>query len=86
MIAEFMGVGTVAEIPRELVKSIQSSVTVDWFSREAVVPNLSLRLLPRHERPGHRRHQRRGGEGVAVVVVEETPPPPSGTAAGADGR
>jgi hypothetical protein len=29
---ELMGVDTLAEIARELVRSIQSSITVDWFS------------------------------------------------------
>jgi type I restriction enzyme R subunit len=32
--AAVMGTDTLAEIARELVKSIQSSITVDWFSRE----------------------------------------------------
>jgi type I restriction enzyme R subunit len=33
---ELMGIGTLAEIAPELVKSIQPSITVDWFSREPV--------------------------------------------------
>lgn len=51
---ELMGVGTLAEIARELVKSIQSSITVDWFSREPVRAKLRThirRLLARYDYP-----------------------------------
>jgi len=51
---ELMGVGTLAEIARELVKSIQSSITVDWFSREPVRAKLRShirRLLARYDYP-----------------------------------
>nr|WP_223884201.1 type I restriction enzyme endonuclease domain-containing protein [Micromonospora craniellae] len=51
---ELMGVGTLAEIARELVKSIQSSITVDWFSREPVRAKLRShirRLLARYDHP-----------------------------------
>ncbi|MFY1696722.1 type I restriction endonuclease subunit R [Solwaraspora sp. WMMA2101] len=51
---ELMGVGTLADIARELVKSIQSSITVDWFSREPVRAKLRShirRLLARYDYP-----------------------------------
>nr|WP_243709533.1 type I restriction endonuclease subunit R [Micromonospora sp. 15K316] len=51
---ELMGVGTLAEIARELVKSIQNSITVDWFSREPVRAKLRShirRLLARYDYP-----------------------------------
>ncbi|WP_406080422.1 type I restriction endonuclease subunit R [Micromonospora sp. NBC_00858] len=51
---ELMGVGTLAEIARQLVKSIQSSITVDWFSREPVRAKLRShirRLLARYDYP-----------------------------------
>ncbi|MFV2097404.1 type I restriction endonuclease subunit R [Micromonospora sp. LOL_014] len=51
---ELMGIGTLAEIARELVKSIQSSITVDWFSREPVRAKLRShirRLLARYDYP-----------------------------------
>ncbi|MEU7756716.1 type I restriction endonuclease subunit R [Micromonospora sp. NPDC049171] len=51
---ELMGVGTLAEIARELVKSIQTSITVDWFSREPVRAKLRShirRLLARYDYP-----------------------------------
>jgi type I restriction enzyme R subunit len=54
MATELMGIGTLAEIARELVKSIQSSITVDWFSREPVRAKLRShirRLLARDDYP-----------------------------------
>ncbi|MDI5936679.1 MULTISPECIES: type I restriction endonuclease subunit R [unclassified Micromonospora] len=51
---ELMGIGTLAEIARELVRSIQSSITVDWFSREPVRAKLRShirRLLARYDYP-----------------------------------
>jgi len=51
---ELMGIGKLAEIARELVKSIQSSITVDWFSREPVRAKLRShihRLLARYDYP-----------------------------------
>ncbi|WP_028182795.1 type I restriction endonuclease subunit R [Salinispora arenicola] len=51
---ELMGVGTLAEIARQLVTSIQSSITVDWFSREPVRAKLRShirRLLARYDYP-----------------------------------
>lgn len=51
---ELMGVGTLAEISRELVKSIQPSITVDWFFREPVRAKLRShirRLLARYDYP-----------------------------------
>ncbi|MDG4817525.1 DUF3387 domain-containing protein [Micromonospora sp. WMMD956] len=48
------GVGTLAEITRQLVKSIQSSITADWFSREPVRAKLRShirRLLSRYDYP-----------------------------------
>jgi type I restriction enzyme R subunit len=52
--AAAMGTDTLAEIARELVKSIQSSITVDWFSREPVRAKLRShirRLLARYDYP-----------------------------------
>ncbi len=52
--AAVMGTDTLAEIARELVKSIQSSITVDWFSREPVRAKLRShirRLLARYDYP-----------------------------------
>jgi type I restriction enzyme R subunit len=51
------GIGKLAEIARELVKSIQSSITVDWFSREPVRAKLRThirRLLARYDYPPDR--------------------------------
>jgi type I restriction enzyme R subunit len=51
---ELMGIGTLAEIARELVKSVQSTITVDWFSREPVRAKLRShirRLLARYDYP-----------------------------------
>lgn len=52
--AAVMGTDTLAEIARELVKSIQSAITVDWFSREPVRAKLRShirRLLARYDYP-----------------------------------
>ncbi|GAA2596305.1 type I restriction endonuclease subunit R [Winogradskya consettensis] len=51
---ELMGVGKLADIARELVKSIESTITVDWFSREPVRAKLRThirRLLARYDYP-----------------------------------
>jgi type I restriction enzyme R subunit len=51
---ELMGIGKLADIARELVKSVQSMITVDWFSREPVRAKLRThirRLLARYDYP-----------------------------------
>jgi type I restriction enzyme, R subunit len=51
---ELMGIGKLADIARELVKSVQSTITVDWFSREPVRAKLRShirRLLARYDYP-----------------------------------
>ncbi|WP_267898684.1 type I restriction enzyme endonuclease domain-containing protein [Micromonospora radicis] len=52
---ELMGVGTLAEIARELVKSMQSSITVGWFSREPVHAKLRSHIRRLLARPDHYR-------------------------------
>lgn len=61
---ELMGVGTLTKIARQLVRSIESSITVDWFSlnRCAKLSSHIRRLLARHDYPPD--HER-----VAVDLV-----------------